>query len=588
MKNISRIIRISKPLHKVFFLIMFLSLLGAMFAQLSPLVTKQIVDEIQKEIETGNGSQNTVILLTIGSFGVLMLNTLISSLIQRTGDHFGGELRRFLMRTFYDHIFRLPQSYFDTELSGKIVNQLNRGISSVEQFMKTASNFIFPSFLLAFFTIGLMFVYSPPVALFTILLFPIYTSLSMYSAKKWGKYDEQKNKHEDNSRGRIQEVITNMRLVKGFSNQKNELSYVDNEQFQVNKIYAKQSKTFHIFDFLRNTSLNLVLLGMSLVIFKGAFDGTYTFGTVVLLIELIAQIRNPLFAMSFILSQIQSTEAGTKEYFEILDLKPEENFNLEAKKKSAIDKIKFDKVAFRYNTSENILNNIDFEISKGEKIALVGHSGAGKSTIINLITKFYNPTEGNIYLDSDSYSELSHNDVRANIALVFQENELFSTTIRENVSYGKDSTDEAVWDALKKANAFDFVKKFKDGLDTQIGERGMRLSGGQKQRIQIARAILHDAPIVILDEATSNLDSKSESEVQNALEKLMQGRIVIIIAHRLSTIQNVNRILVISEGKVEDSGSPEELSKRDGIYRDLLKYQVAGDKKLLKNFELIG
>ncbi|MCA9386954.1 ABC transporter ATP-binding protein [Candidatus Dojkabacteria bacterium] len=588
MKNITRLIKISKPLHKIMYLILGLSVFTSILSQIIPFVSKVVVDEVEKQIESETGDLNKLILFLLIGFGLAVLNQVLSSVSQRIGDHFGGEIRRFLIAKFYDHIFRLPQTYFDTEISGKVIHQLNRGISSVESFMKTASNFIFPSILLSIFTLITMFIFSWQVALFTILLFPIYTALSYYSSKKWGEKEVFKNKHEDNTRGRIQEVILNMRLVKGFSNQENEYKYVDEEQKTVNDIYANQSRTFHIFDFARNFSLELVLLGMNLVIFYNAFERNYTFGDVILLMQLIMQVRRPLFAMSFILTQIQQTEAGTKEFFEILDLEETEDYKVEIENSSITGKsIEFKNVSFKYSKEDkNILDLVSFKINRNEKVALVGHSGAGKTTIINLINKFYNPTGGEILVDNHEYSDLSHNEVRNLISLVFQENELFSTTIRENVSYGTSSTDEEIINALKSANAWSFVSNFDRKLDTQVGERGVKLSGGQKQRIQIARAILHNSPIVILDEATSNLDSKSEAEVQKAMEVLMQDRIVIIIAHRFSTIQNVDKILVIDNGKIVDSGSPKELSGREGIYRELLQYQVEGDKKLLENFEI--
>ncbi|HRN96634.1 MAG TPA: ATP-binding cassette domain-containing protein, partial [Candidatus Levybacteria bacterium] len=217
----------------------------------------------------------------------------------------------------------------------------------------------------------------------------------------------------------------------------------------------------------------------------------------------------------------------------------------------------------------------------------VGHSGAGKSTIVNMILKFYNPTDGSIYLNGVNYAELDHQYIRNNISLVFQDNELFSSTIRENVEYGTaNASEKDVIDALKKAYAYEFVQKLPKGIDSLVGERGVKLSGGQKQRIQIARAILKNAPILIMDEATSSLDAKSEKEVQNALENLMKDKLVIIIAHRFSTIQNVNKIVVIDNGKVVDYGSPHELSKKKGVYSDLLNYQIEGNKKLLENFEI--
>jgi len=274
---------------------------------------------------------------------------------------------------------------------------------------------------------------------------------------------------------------------------------------------------------------------------------------------------------------------------EILAIPSSEEFQETEKyiKKLQNPVIKFANVVFKYEKSEVVLDNVSFTIAKKEKVALVGHSGAGKSTIINLILKFYNPTSGSIFLNNKKYKDLSHTFIRENIALVFQENELFSSTIRENVAYGKQSaSEEDIINALKLANAYDFVTKLPKGLDSEVGERGVRLSGGQKQRVQIARAILKNAPILILDEATSSLDAKSEKEVQDALENLMKEKLVIIIAHRFSTIQNVQKIITINDGKIVDYGSPQALANKKGIYSDLLKFQIEGNKKLLESFDI--
>ena len=206
---------------------------------------------------------------------------------------------------------------------------------------------------------------------------------------------------------------------------------------------------------------------------------------------------------------------------------------------------------------------------------------------MNLILKLYEPTSGQLLLSGQSYKEADHSWIRAHMALVFQDTELFSSTIRENVAYGtKDAKEAQIIEALKQANAYEFVLKFKDGLDARVGERGVKLSGGQKQRIQIARAILHNKPILILDEAMSSLDSKSERLVQDALEKLFENRLVIIIAHRFSTIQNVDRIVVLDDGKIADQDKPKELALRPGLYAELLRYQIEGNKKLLSEYEL--
>lgn len=588
MNNIFKIIKVSKPLHKLVILLSFLILFSSLLELIVPILSKYIVDDIVSNIQHKSGSIERLALLIAVSFLSSLLSLIITTLSNRIGDHTAGEFRKFLTSKFYYKVLSLPQSYFDSELSGKIVNQLNRGIQSIQDFINTSSNFILPALLQSIFTVAVLAFYNIPIAIFMFLLFPIYMTISFYSTIKWGKAEVEKNKIEDITRGRIQEVILNIPLVKSFNNELSEYKNVVGNLTHINKIYAHQSKTFHIFDFLRGLSLNLVLLFINIIVFYDTFKGLLTLGEMVLILQLVAQARRPLFAMSFILTRVQSAESGSKEFFEILSLKSAEDFEKNIKAEKIKDAtIEFKNVSFNYEKGEEILNNISFKINKHEKVALVGHSGAGKTTIINLILKFYPPTKGDILLKNSHYKNLDHQLVRNNIGLVFQENELFSSTIKDNVAYGKqNATDEEIINALKLANAYEFVKKFPKEINAEIGERGVKLSGGQKQRIQIARALLKNAPILILDEATSSLDAKSEKEVQDALEKLMENRLVIIIAHRFSTIQNVDKIIVIDEGKIADSGSPQDLAKKKGVYSDLLHYQIEGNKKLLEKFEL--
>lgn len=588
MKNIWKIILISKPLHGLVVIISILILISSALQLATPLLSKFIVDDIVARIQGENGSMQRLIFLVILSFVLNLIGIGITSVSNRLGDHFSGRLRKFLTEKFYAKVLTLPQSYFDSQVSGKIMNQLNRGIHTTYQFLNGLSNFILPTFLQSLFTIIVLAYYDIPIAVITFVLFPIYLTLSYYSTVKWGKEEVKKNKIEDITRGRINEVINNIRLVKGFTSEKMEYGTVSSNLSKINKIYAKQSSTFHKFDFARNFSLVVILFLINLIVFYNTFLGNLTIGEMVLILQLFNMARTPLFAMSYILTQVQSAEAGSKEYFEIMALKSTENFNdVKSSKKLDGPDIEFKNISFNYEDSENVLNDINFKINKGEKVALVGHSGAGKSTIVNLILKLYAPTGGEIFIKNKNYSDLSHNFVRNNIALVFQENELFSSTIRENVIYGKrNASEKELIEALKNANAYEFVLKLPNGIDSEIGERGVRLSGGQKQRIQIARAILKNAPILILDEATSSLDAKSEKEVQVALENLMKGKLVIIIAHRFSTIQNVDKIIVIDDGKIVDYGNPHELSKKKGVYSELLNYQIEGNKKLLEQFDI--
>ena len=587
MKNIVKIILISKPLYKALVLIVLLIILSVGLNLAVPLVTKSIVDNIVTQISNHNGNLQSLINLVILTFVLGLLGIIVSGLSDRLGDHFAGEQRKFLTEKFYNKILSLPQTYFDSEMSGKIINQLSRGIMTIQNFTNAATNFIIPSFLQSILIIIVLAKYNLLIALCVFILFPIYLALSYYSSIQWGKEEVKKNKIEDILRGRLQEVIGNIRIVKGFLTEKMEFVFASEKLTEINKIFAVQSSTYHWIDFGRNFSLTVILLGINILIFYQTFTGSMTIGVMTLIIQLVLQARQPLFAMSFILTQLQNAESGSKEFFEILELPEGENFESNINSKKLVNpSLEFIDVAFNYSDSGNVLNDVSFKINSLEKVALVGHSGAGKTTITNLILKLYEPTAGEIKIDGKNYKELDFKEVRQNIALVFQENELFSTSIRENVAYGTNATEKQIIEAIKSANAWDFVNKLPHGIDSQIGERGVKLSGGQKQRIQIARAILKNAPILILDEATSSLDAKSEMEVQTALEKLMQDKLVIIIAHRFSTLQNVDHVIVLNQGKITQKGTPRELAKEKGVYSDLLKYQIEGNKKLLEGFDL--
>jgi len=588
MKNIYQIIKLSKPQHKWIFLACFLITLQAVLQQATPLTLKFVVDELSAQVSTGDGNYQRLVLLFILILVLNIVGLVLSTLSQRLGDFISSRLGRNLTEMYYRKIFTLPQKYFDSEISGKMVSQLNRGISSIREFMGDATNFITPALLQAIFGVAVLSYYDLGIGLLALAVFPVYIAISSYSTRKWGALQEQKNVHEDTTRGRIQEVISNIKLVKTYNTQPREWEFVSDKYQTINTIYDRQSTQYHVLNFIRGFGLEIAFVSILFLIFRKTFYGELTLGEMVLIIQLLNQLRWPLFGMSYILEQVQRSEADAKAFFEVLKLQGQEIFH--TKKLANLLKqpeITLETVDFAYDDGVPVLSNINVTFDKQETVALVGHSGAGKTTLINLILKLYEPTAGIVKISGKKYQDVSHSWVRNHMALVFQDNELFSSTIRENVAYGvTHATDAEIIQALKKANAYEFVMKCKDGLNAQIGERGVKLSGGQKQRIQIARAILHDKPILILDEATSSLDSKSERLVQEALEKLFKNRLVIIIAHRFSTIQNVDRIVVLDHGTIADAGKPQELAKRKGLYSELLQYQIDGNKKLLSKYEL--
>ena len=328
-----------------------------------------------------------------------------------------------------------------------------------------------------------------------------------------------------------------------------------------------------------------------LYVFWEAVNGKFTVGETVLLIQYGALIRLPLFSMSWLVDNTQHAIADSKDFFEAMNEQPDIIDAPNATKLKVTEgTVTFNAVSFAYEKKQPVLKNVSFEQRSGSKLALVGESGEGKTTITNLLLRLYDPQSGKISIDGTDITTVTQRSLRENIAVVFQEATLFSGTVRENIAYGRpNATTKDIEKAAKAANAWEFVQKLPDGLGTLVGERGMKLSGGQKQRIAIARALLKDAPILILDEATSSLDSKSEHEVQTALEKLMHGRTTLIIAHRLSTIAGVDQIVTLQKGRVDEIGTPKELSKTDGIYAQLLKLQNKTDettKKKLKNYDI--
>jgi ATP-binding cassette subfamily B protein len=290
---------------------------------------------------------------------------------------------------------------------------------------------------------------------------------------------------------------------------------------------------------------------------------------------------------------LQRAQSDSKDYFEIMERTSEINDEAGAKKlKIDGGKIEFENVTFAYNAGAQVLNKVNFTIPSHSKVALVGESGQGKSTIANLIVRFYDAQAGRILVDGAAIKDVTQASLRHQVGIVFQDPSLFSGTIEENIAYGlgRKYTQAEVETAARQANAADFIKKLPKGYKTEVGERGVKLSGGQKQRIIIARALLKNPPILILDEATSSLDAKSEHQVQEALERLMKGRTTIIIAHRLSTIANVDLIIGLKNGKIVEQGNPGELAhKKGGIYAELLQLQTIGTesvKKKLQQFDI--
>jgi len=470
---------------------------------------------------------------------------------------------------------QLPQKYFDTELSGKIISRLNRSIVQIVNFISMMTNNFLQFIFSTIFSLIIVFTISWEVGLMLFTLYPIFIWMTVRSSGTWQKYQTKKNENVDIASGRFAEAISQVKVVKSYQQEKRELKFFSKHFGNLVKLTKPQSKYWHIQDAKRRLILNIIFLGVYMFIFVRGAQGAYTPGQAVTLILYAMSIRIPIFTISFLVENTQRAVSDSRDYFKVMEEIPETGDSSDPIKVST-GEVKFDNVGFGYEDKKQVINNISFNIKPGQKVALVGESGEGKTTLTNLLLRLYDTNEGSITIDGQNISDYSRGSLRDQIAIVFQEPNLFSGTIEENISYANSKADaKSVKKSAKAANADDFISKLEKGYKSEIGEKGLKLSGGQKQRISIARAIQKNSPILILDEATSSLDSKSELLVQEALEYLMKDRTTIIIAHRLSTIQNVDMIIALKGGKVSEVGSPKELAKADGIYSQLLQVQSA-------------
>ena len=422
--------------------------------------------------------------------------------------------------------------------------------------------------------------------------------------------------------GRFAEVVGQIRVVKSFVRERGELADFSRRFGATDATTRAQSTHWHRMDVIRRSFLNLVFFGIYVIIFVRTVQGAFSLGEMVLLVQLMSMAKAPVESMSWVIDSAQRAIAGSRDYFRVMETpvdprtaavmaaQPGEEPDGTAPDGTAADRaaaegalvasapiepvpgapvLAFRDVDFAYEDGEDVLHGIDFTVDRGEKIALVGESGGGKSTIVNLLLGLYEPRQGSIEVVGRSSAELPLDQLRSRIGVVFQDASLFSGTLRENIAYGRpEASDEEVVEAARRANADAFIRRFPDGYEQLIGERGLKLSGGQRQRVAVARAMLKDAPVLVLDEATSALDTKAEIQVQKGLDELMAGRTSLIIAHRLSTIAEVDRIITLRDGVIDEIGSPAELAGSGGIYAQLLALQSSGDTRRLARYDITG
>ena len=477
----------------------------------------------------------------------------------------------------YSHFHNLSMSYFNKNKSGKLTAVLVNDIDNMRSSLTQIFQKLFVEPLNILFLISLLFIISKKLAFIALLIIPVSGLIIFSVSNSIRRRAERGQAQLAGITSIIAETISSIRIVKAFATKAFEINRFAKETQKYYKLMLRKDRlsfiSSPISETLGATIASLLLwIGARDVLVNQAITSEDFLRFILLLFSLFRPLKN----FTNIVNQLQNGLASADRVFAIMDIEPDINDIKNAHKISNLNKhISYNNVSFSYERDNvKVLDNINFEIKKGEVVALVGPSGAGKSTLVDLLPRFYDTSSGSIKIDNKDIKELKLNSLRSLMGIVTQETFLFDDSIKANISYGVENiSDEKIEKAAIAANAHTFILNLPNGYNTIIGENGVSLSGGQKQRIAIARAIVNNPPILILDEATSSLDSESEKHVQLAIENLMNQRTVIVIAHRLSTVQNANKILVIDNGKIIQEGSHKELLNTDGLYKQLHKMQ---------------
>lgn len=608
MQSLMRVVRSASALWPFYIAVVVVSSIVAGLGLISPFLIREATDTIIAALgdEPVPDATRTVVWLAIALFVAEASASMLHNVSGYLGDVMVARIRQILSTRYFAKLLALPQRYYDNQVTGTIIARLDRSIANVTQFIQSFTNDFLPMLLQVVAILGITAHYYWPLTVLLALLFPLYTWLTALTSKRWQVFEQEKNANIDEGNGRFAEVVGQVKVTKSYGAEVRELEKFGRHYTNTVDITRPQSRWWHSMDTARGVAMNLIFLGIYLILFTRTLDGHFTVGEMVMLIQMVTMARQPVTMMSWIVDSAQRAIAGSRDYFKVMDepVEPTANRQLvaatEASGMPALDAtqqtplrvrepvVAFDNVTFEYMPGEPVLHDVTFTAREGEKIALVGESGGGKSTIVNLLLGLYPITRGRLEVCGEEISHLDVEKLRATTGVVFQEAALFSGSVFESIAYGKpDATMEEVVAVAKRANAHDFIMKFTDGYDTIIGERGLRPSGGQRQRVAVARAMLKDAPLLILDEATSALDTKAERAVQAGLDELMRDRTTIMIAHRLSTIAGVDTIITLRDGRIDEIGSPADLAVSGGIYSELLRLTAsssAADRKRLKAF----
>ncbi|WP_026464063.1 ABC transporter ATP-binding protein [Adhaeribacter aquaticus] len=556
--------------------LVFLALSSSTF-MVFPALTGKLVDSA-----TGQATQliQDINLIALGLFGVILLQGIFSFFriyfFAQVSENAIADIRRAL----YAKFVVLPIPFFEQKRVGEITSRITSDVSQLQDSFSITLAELFRQVITLIVGVIIIMVTSVKLSLFMLGTFPFLVLLAFIFGKKIKKLSKATQEEIAKTNVIVEETLQAINVVKTFTNELFEIG-------RYNRSLSKAVSNSLRASYFRGAFVSFIIIGLFggivLVLWYGASlveSGELTIGELVQFIIYTTFIGASVGGLGDMYGKVQASLGAADRILEILDepVEPSHMALTPADENLKIaGNIQYQHVAFSYPTRQDIavLKDISFQIKAGEKVALVGPSGAGKSTIVQLLMKFYELSAGNILVDGRNIKDINLTQLRQNIGIVPQEVLLFGGTIRENIAYGRpEATEEQIIQAAKKANAYNFIQTFPEGLDTLVGERGIKLSGGQRQRVAIARAILKNPAILILDEATSSLDSESEKLVQSAMDELMKGRTSIIIAHRLSTIRKADKIFVIENGRIVEEGNHEDLSlNENGLYANLLRLQ---------------
>ena len=522
-----------------------------------------------------HGPQRALLYMIILIISLFLLKNLFNYLALFFITFLRNGVLRDLRDNIYEKVITLPISYYSEKKKGDIIARISGDVNEVKNSMLSVLELIVKEPLTILFAVVTMFFLSVKLTIFVFVFIPVAGFIISRIGKSLKRKSDKVQKEQGIFLSTLEETLGGLKVIKGFNSEKR---FLNKFQESTNRFFDFSNTLMNRQNLASPTSEFLGIATIAALLWYGGnmvmVEQTLTGGSFIAYMALSYQILTPAKAISKASYQVKAGNAAAERVLEILDTTSSLDDKPDAfVKPNFTSEISINNISFKYE-DDLVLKNFSIKVPKGKSVALVGQSGSGKSTIANLVTRFYDVNEGSISIDGQDIRTITKHSLRNLMGLVTQDSILFNDTVKNNILLGKENaTDEEVTEALKIANAWEFVKDLPKGIETNIGDSGGKLSGGQKQRLSIARAVLKNPPIMILDEATSALDTESERLVQDALEKMMKNRTSIIIAHRLSTIQNADEIIVVNKGEISEQGTHLELIAKNGIYKKLVSMQ---------------